>query len=780
MPAFQWRKLSVVLSLSLCSAAVLAQVAAPVSIGAGGAGGAAGAMAGVAAAGVSAPAAASEGPSLALPSQMAGPNSELRQSDTRDVDDDSRNSRAHLGLDLTVLGATEFQRFVKTSTGRDLPLFGYSLFSGRRYQSLQNVPVPASYVIGPGDEIVVRLWGAVDGNMRLIVDRNGQISIPRVGSVDVAGTASSKIEEVLRGHVARVYNNFQLNATLGRLRSMQIFVVGQARAPGAYTMSSLSTFVSALFESGGPAATGSMRAIQLKRDGKTISTIDLYQFINEGDKSADVRLMPGDVIVIPPAGARVALQGALDQPGIYELANAQEPLGKVLSYAGRTQALTSIHKVMVERIDITKSRAPRLVEERSLDAEGMNKSLQDGDIVSLFKISSEFGNAVTLRGNVAAPLRYAYRPGMRVSDLIPEREALIVSDYYTRRNILVQYESGRDVSGARLVNEVKNLVDEINWDYAVVERLDPREIRSLLIPFNLSKAVRERDPEANIELLPGDVVTIFGVKDLPVPVEKQTRYMRIGGEVQVPGVYQIRAGETLNEIVERAGGFTANSYAYGATFIRESTRVQQQENLDRAVRRMEADVNAQAAFALQNLRDGVSPNGVQTQLSSQRSLLERLRTLKASGRIALELDPRSSKLPTIALEDGDQLTIPTAPSFVGVFGAVAAETSFLHRQNFTVADYLDRAGTTRDADLEYVAIVRADGTFEGTSTSSRGWLNMRQETLDKRLNPGDSIFVPEKFDKRTAYNRFIDGAKDLGTVFYQFGLGFAALKTIRN
>jgi protein involved in polysaccharide export with SLBB domain len=183
---------------------------------------------------------------------------------------------------------------------------------------------------------------------------------------------------------------------------------------------------------------------------------------------------------------------------------------------------------------------------------------------------------------VAAPLRYAYRPGMRVSDLIPEREALIVSDYYLRRNILVQYESGREVSGARLANEVKNLVDEINWDYAVVERLDPKEIRSQLIPFNLSKAVRDRDPEANIELKPGDVVTIFGVKDLPVPVEKQTRYMRIGGEVQVPGVYQIRAGETLNQIVERAGGFTANSYAYGATFIRESTRVQQQENLDRA------------------------------------------------------------------------------------------------------------------------------------------------------------------------------------------------------
>ncbi len=773
MPAFQWRKLSIVLSLSVCSATALAQLA-PATLATGAMPSASGST-GVSGGLTLAPSAQlSVAPPMLRQSDAGGSNTQAAATD-RDMPK-SEPSRA-----LPALGQTEFQRFVKASTGRELPLYGYSLFNGTAYQSLQNVPVPTNYVVGPGDEIVVRLWGAVDGDMRLVVDRNGQINIPRVGTVSVAGTPSSKIEEVLRAQVARVYNNFQLNATLGRLRSIQVFVVGQARAPGAYTVSSLSTLVSALFESGGPAATGSMRAIQLKRDGKTLSTIDLYRFINEGDKSADVRLLPGDVIVIPPAGARVALQGVLDQPGIYELSGTQEPLGKVLSYAGRTQALTSIHKVMVERIDTTQARAPRLVEERSLDAAGMSKPLQDGDVVSFFKISPEFGNAVTLRGNVAAPLRYAYQPGMRVSDLIPEREALIVSDYYLRRNILVQYESGREVSGARLANEVKNLVDEINWDYAVVERLDPKEIRSQLIPFNLSKAVRDRDPEANIELKPGDVVTIFGVKDLPVPVEKQTRYMRIGGEVQVPGVYQIRAGETLNQIVERAGGFTANSYAYGATFIRESTRVQQQDNLDRAIRRMESDINSQAASTLQNLREGVrAEEAIQTQAASQRALLARVRTLKASGRIALELDPRSSKLPPIALEDGDQLTIPTAPSFVGVFGAVTAETSFLYRQNFTVADYLDRAGTTRDADMDYVAIVRADGTFEGVSTSARGWLNMRQETLDKRLNPGDSIYVPEKFDKRTAYMRFVDGAKDIGTIFYQFGLGFAALKTIRN
>jgi len=683
------------------------------------------------------------------------------------------------GGNAPVSDITEYQRFVQETTGRSLPLYGYNLFGAGAFPALQNVPVPSDYVIGPGDEIDLKLWGAVDGDVRLGVDRNGQISIPRVGTLNVAGTRASQLESVLRTQIGRVYNNFQVSATLGQLRSIQVFVVGQARRPGAYTVSSLSTLVSALFESGGPAATGSMRRIQLKRDGKIVSTIDLYKFITEGDKSADARLLPGDVIVIPPAGPRVAVVGALDQPAIYELADAEEPLGKVLAYGGRTQALTTPHKVLIERIDAGKAKAPRSVDERALDARGLQSTVRDGDVVTLFKISPEFGNAVTLRGNVAAPLRYAYRPGMRVADLIPERDALIVPDYYTRRNLTVQYETGRGVSADRVAGDVKNLLSEINWDYAVVERLDANEVRSQLIPFNLGRAVRDKDPAANLELLPGDIVTIFGVNDLPVPVEKRTQYVRLGGEVKVPGVYQLQPGETLDQLVRRVGGFTQNAFAYGTVFVRESTRVQQQANLDRATRRLEADINAQAATALQNLKDSDKGDILQAQLASQRLLLGRLQGLRASGRIALDMDPRSPNLPPIVLEDGDQITVPAMPSFVGVFGAVTAETSFIHRFNYTVRDYLDRAGPTRDADDSYVMVIRADGTVEGGSIASRSIFSFESGILDKRLNPGDAIFVPEKLDRRTAYSRFIEGAKDWTTIFYQFGLGAAGLKVLK-
>lgn len=676
---------------------------------------------------------------------------------------------------------TDFQQFVQETTGRSLPLYGYSLFAGSAFPSLQNVPVPADYVIGPGDEINLKLWGAVDADLRLAVDRNGQISIPRVGTMTVAGTRASQLESVLRGQISRVYNNFQISATLGQLRSIQVFVVGQARKPGAYTVSSLSTLLSTLFESGGPAPTGSMRNIQLRRDGRIVTAVDIYRFINEGDKTTDAKLLPGDVIVIPPAGPRVAVTGAIDTPAIYELASTEEPLGKVLSYGGRRTALTTPQKVLVERIDPSRAKAPRSVEERALDANGLQSTVRDGDVVTLFMISPAFSNAVTLRGNVAAPLRYSYRPGMRISDLIPERDALIVPDYYTRRNLLVQHESGRGVSGSRVQNEVKNLLPEINWDYAVIERLDPKQLRSDLIPFNLGKAVLERDPANNLELLPGDVVTVFGVNDLPVPVAKRTQYVRIGGEVQVPGVYQLVPGETLDHVIRRAGGFTANAYPYGTVFTRESTRVQQQKNLDQAVRRMEADITSQAIAAEQSARSSEKAEVLlQANMEARRELVARLRGLRASGRIALELDPKSNTLPAIAMEDGDEVIVPTAPSFVGVFGAVTAETSFVYRFEFAVRDYLARAGLTRDADADFTAVIRADGTVESSNDIGRSWLTgWGGDVMDKRLNPGDSIFVPEKFDKRSRYTRFIDGAKDWTAILYQFGLGAAGLKVLK-
>ena len=683
------------------------------------------------------------------------------------------------------LQRTEFQNFIQDNTGVALPLFGYSLFESTGFTPVQNVPVPADYVIGPGDEVLLRVWGAMDVDLRLVVDRNGQVSVPKVGTFTLAGIPAGDLTGALKSQLSRVYNNFQLTASLGQLRSLQVFVVGQARKPGAYTLSSLSTLVSALFESGGPSATGSLRKIQLKRDGQTLTTLDLYKFITEGDKSADRRLLPGDVIVIPPAGPRVALMGVLDTPAVYELASDEEPLGKLLAYSGGALSLANPGKVLVERLTPQSNKAPRTVEERALDAQGLQRTVKDGDVVTLLPLRREFDNAVTLRGNVAQPLRHAYQPGMRVSDLIPDQQALIEPGYYKRKNAAVQLEPRADarataLNEGQLFNQVKDLFQEINWDYALIERLDPQSLKPQLISFNLREAVVDKTPAGNPELKPGDVVTIFGVKDIPISLTKRAQFVRVGGEVGKPGVYQIEPGETLPQLIRRAGGLTATAYLYGTVLTRENVRKQQKTNLDQAIRRFEADASSQLAAASQNVQDTDKAAVLAQSQAAQRQTLARLRSLEPTGRVSLELDPVRTLLPDLLLEDGDQINIPYRSDSVNVFGAVLSESSFIHREGLNVRNYLERAGLVRDAEPSLALVIRADGSVEGESSSARTLWGALGGVMDKTLYPGDSIFVPEKIDRRTGYVQFMQGAKDWTQLIYQFGLGAAAYKTLKN
>ncbi len=679
------------------------------------------------------------------------------------------------------LAVTQFQRFVQEATGRLLPLYGYNLFDRGRFPSTTDVPVPANYVLGPGDEVDIKIWGAVDVTLRLPVDREGRITVPRVGPLMVAGVRSSELDQHLKKQIGRVYANFDLSASVGKLRSIQVFVVGQARNPGAYMVSSLSTLVGAVFESGGPTASGSMRRVDLMRAGTRVTSIDLYQFIQSGHVAADARLLPGDVIVFPPAGPRVGLTGALDNPFIFELASKEESIEQVLKYSASPTTLTTPHKVLVERVDNRQTQGPREVQERMLDELGLKNSLRDGDLVTLFQISPQFANAVTLRGNVASPLRYAFKPGMKVSDLIPEPAALIMGDYYRRKNILVQYERGTGVSADRTLTETKRDLAEINWAYASVERADRQAINSRLITFNLGKAIKDKDPAHDLALQPGDVVTVFGVDDLPVPKASRSQYVKVTGEVRAPGVYELKAGETLPQLIERAaGGFTRDAYVYGTVFLRDSARAQQQANLDAAVRRLESQVSSQSNSALQNQSDARSAQSLQAQMLAQRQLLERVRGLKATGRVALDLQPQERRLPPLMLEDGDAISVPSRSDFVAVFGAVLSENNFLYKPNLTLGDYLERSGPTREADIDSLFLIRADGSVLANPArlSTFGW--GQRSFLKLPLNPGDSVFVPEVVDRRTAYTQFIDGAKDWTQLLFQLGLGAAAVKTLRD
>jgi protein involved in polysaccharide export with SLBB domain len=330
---------------------------------------------------------------------------------------------------------SEFQMFAEDATGRPLPVYGRQLFDEvpTTFAPVEHVPVPADYVLGPGDELLIRVWGKIGLDSHVTVDRNGQIYLPRVGTLTVSGLRYAQVEGYLHSAISALFKDFELNVTLGQLRSIQIYVLGNARQPGGYTVSSLSTLVDALFSSGGPSATGTIRRIQLRRGGQTLSEFDLYDLMQKGDKSHDVRLLPGDVIFIPPIGPQIAISGDVNQSGIYEL-KGETTVEAALKDAGGMTSLADAERVVLERIE---SHTNREVEEFALDASGQARILRDGDLLRVFPISPKFKNAVTLRGNVAQPGLYSWKEGMRVSDLIPSRDFLVIRDFWNRENHLV-------------------------------------------------------------------------------------------------------------------------------------------------------------------------------------------------------------------------------------------------------------------------------------------------------------------------------------------------------
>jgi protein involved in polysaccharide export with SLBB domain len=765
---------------------------------------------------------------------------------------------------------SDFEQFAEDATGRRLPVYGRRLFDEvpTTFAPVEQIPVPVDYVLGPGDELLIRAWGKIDLDSRVTVDRNGQITLPKVGALTVAGLHSDQVERYLHSAISALYKDFELNVALGQLRSIQIFVLGSARQPGEYTISSLSTLVDALFASGGPSATGTMRHIQLRRGGQTLTEFDLYDLIQKGDKSHDVRLLPGDVIYYSPIGAQVAISGDINEPGIYEL-KGETTVGAALIGAGGVTSLADTERVVLERIE---NHSSREVEEFALDASGQGRLLRDGDLLRVFPLSPKFMNAVTLRGNVAQPGLYPWKEGMRISDLIPSRGFLVTRDYWNLENHLVprisahpfgnpqanqfrdqqkgqsgdpsagQYGNPRTgqygnaqadqygnaqadqygyaqadqygyaqadqygyaqadqygnaqagQSGSLRTNQPGNqsnnptgnlrtpIIDtvgktsaEINWEYALIERLDERDLSTRLIPFNLAGAIGNPASSDNPYLKAGDVVTIFSRTDLELPMDKHALFVRVSGEVNAPGVYRVNPGGTLRDVVEQAGGLTPHSYLYASIFTRVSARQAQEKQLQQSAEQMQRELSSK--FANATPQAGQTGADQQAQLAMQQSALARLTSIKPTGRVVLNMKPMFATIadiPDFTLEDGDTFYIPPQLSTVQVAGAVYNTNAFRYEQGKRLIAYLnDAGGATREADQKRIFVIRADGKVVSRQ-SRRSHTHSSYENLV--LLPGDAIVVPEKMRVSSAMSDFLQFSQFAS----QLALTAAALSVVK-
>jgi protein involved in polysaccharide export with SLBB domain len=741
-------------------------------------------------------------------------------------------------------------------------------------------PVPPDYVIGPGDELRIRVWGQVNFSADVRVDRSGEVYLPQVGQVHVAGMPFSALDSHLRSAVSRVYKNFDLTVDVGQIRAIQVYFAGEARRPGVYTVSSLSTLVDALFASGGPSTSGSFRHILLRRAGVDVTDFDLYSLLVHGDKSKDVKLENGDVLFIPPAGPQVAVTGSVMKPAIYELRTG-ETLEDAIEDAGGASGVAAQRRVSIERID---EHRDRYAMEVAWDKAGLATPLAEGDLLYVFSIIPRYQMTVTMRGNIANPGRFAWHEGMHVSDLIPDKDSLITRNYWWKRGqlglpgpefeplqrlpnlrqpttateiprrLLTQPQVPSDaaargdtqpgqtgqsglsndltnsqadqlsqpgqnylssqgsaaaagqmgtmsarnlpasqragsaslaagqLSGPALAmegehTEVGPIAPEIDWDYAVIERLDPDTLKTVLLPFDLGKLVLQHDASQNLLLRPGDVVSIFSQGDIRVPVAQQTKFVRLDGEFVHAGVYTALPGETLRDLVQRAGGFTAGAYLYGSEFTRESTRSIQQRRMDEYVEALEMQMErgnlSLAAAATANPAQLASGAAAQ---SSEQQLLGRLRQMRATGRIVLEFRAGSNgidALPDIALEDGDRFAVPPVPASVNVVGAVYDQNSFLYETGRRAGTYLHLAGgPNQDADRKHIFIIRGDGSVISRAAENGIWGN---EFDNLRMNPGDTIVVPNKTFKPS----LLGGIMGWSQLFSQFALGAAALSVVQ-
>ncbi|WP_310383107.1 SLBB domain-containing protein [Roseateles sp.] len=595
----------------------------------------------------SAAAQAATGPVSEDASQMGGPV-RLREAARANADSQTELTeaslqRARVEVKPTPLAPSEFERYV----GGEIRRFGSELMSPAGRESLVQESasqIPQDYIISVGDEILVTLWGSVEADLRLTVDRSGRITLPRVGPVRVAGVRYIDLAPAIDQRVGQVFRNYQLSASLGRLRSIRIYVTGFTQRPGAYHVSGLTTLVNGLMQAGGPSAAGSFRQIELRRAGKTISSFDFYDLLINGNKTADQTLQADDVVHIGPVGPQVALLGSVNKPAIFEL-KAQDTLADVLAMAGGFSAVADRSRVTLERLD------------------------------------------------------------------------------------------------AR--NEAR-----------IVEIALPTQIKD-----------KPRD---------GDVLRAFSSVDAALPQHRQSKRVKVEGEVQRPGEFILPASSTLADAIKAAGGLTPGAYLYGADFSRESVRVTQTENYERALRNLETELMRNSAS--QKAATGVDGAAQAAKAQGSEKLLTTLRAVKPTGRIVLQLPPSANSLPDLLVENGDRIQIPPRPTSIGVFGSVFNGGSYLYAEGNSVGDFMKLAGgPTKGADNGSTFVVRANGSVVSARQGGGGWFTSGSvEGLN--AEPGDTVFVPEEMDKTT----FMQEAKDWTQILAQFALGAAALKTLRD
>jgi len=611
--------------------------------------------------------------------------------------------------------------------GTPLRQYGYTMFATTvsTFAPVDDIPVGPDYVLGPGDDLTINVWGAVDSTLVRTVDRNGRIVLPKVGDLRIWGLTFSQADRLIRDELARFFRGFQTSVTMGRLRTVSVHVVGEVCQPGVYTLSSLATVTNALYSAGGPTKLGSLREVRLLRSNVQVARIDLYDFLQRGDRTRDYRLESGDTIFVPTVGDVVAVAGEVKRPAIYEVRTGTR-LADVVTLAGGVTPTSYLKRVQIVRALPNAERATLDVDLTSHYLKGdeaSNPLINAGDLVLIHPADPRVYNIVKVDGAVRYPGAYELKPMMRIGQLLPADRLL--PEAYTER--------------------------------VEVARRRP-DLTMEVLAVDLKKAW-SGDPSNDLLLKPLDEVTVR--TEL-----KAARAVVLGGQVVRPGLYTIAEGEKLSSVLERAGGFTDRAFLKGAAFTRASLRRIEQEQLDAFMKTQEQRMLASASTVIV----GAEKEEVAAQQQALQARREALRLLASKvvvGRMVVHLD-RPDRLKgsenDVVLVDGDTLNVPEPPDSVLVIGAVRNSTSVQHKEGAGVDYYINRVGGySKEADKKEAHLVKADGSAISSFTNIR------------TVEPGDTVIVPPKEEEKV---RTLPTVRDIAQTIGAALLGIAALAVL--
>ena len=653
---------------------------------------------------------------------------------------------------------------------KQLKQFGYQMFSAEMpaLPTFDNQPVSADYTVGPGDELNVLLWGRINRALKLLVQRNGTVLIPQIGPLPVAGLDFAQVQKLIESQIDQI-EGVQSDVTMGRLRTIQVFVIGQVADPGLHTVSSLAHISDALNAAGGVLKTGSLRRIELRRGNRVISLDDLYSMLLRGDTSADERLDSRDVIFVPVIGPVVGIAGDVRDPAIYELNGAQS-LESVLRMAGGVSAFGYGHRIQVERVQ---NHMRRIALDISLDSsEARNFAVLDGDLIKVFTVLPQENNTVTLQGNVNRPGTYQWTAGMRVVDLLRDGQGLREHTFFdyallkrkegparithflrinlgdaisdeasaadlelSSQDTLTVYSEGEisEIPTVTITGEVerpgtypltagmkvRDLVYEAGGQKPNAYLVSAQVARAQVIngawtlhvykDINLDDALDGAAAD-NLTLDPGDEVAVVQASNWHKPWSVEVK-----GEAMRPGPYLINEGETLASVLERCGGIRSDGYLSALILIRQSVKRMQQQTLLRVNAQLQSELTRGLLMPTEsNQQQQASLQDKAAALTMLKSMITQNAETEAIGRVVLNsssLDGFSSSEDNVPLEDHDEIIIPKRPSSVNVAGQVYGPTAISYDPGLTVADYIDRAGgLTRDAEKDEIIVVKANGS----------------------------------------------------------------------